>query len=482
MAEHEAQQQEIRDRLNEAVRDGRLPDWVGEGRPVDSRQALREQMQGSHDIAAAAEALIDEGAIGYDQATPHALTEMARDAGLPHGLQGDEDAIRFEHELGRYFIGNSGAGDILFGTRGNCYDFVHLAALVAADEDGQPHTGCAIQNVVEKGTLKEWDFKSPIPRGNVIVGCVGSWAGGQGSDNTYHFAVSLGNGMVASNRDEGPKQEPIDDVFGGFFSWYRMPGGKVYYGSYACYADKSVSPAAAAVLPKEGMPNPRSAAEMQGTLAKAGLGVAGATVLLIAILAVLLTRGEGEAGGQATGAVASPSVPAAAAAVQSPSPVATDAPALAPTQAPQPTEAPTEVPTGVPPTEAPTQIVAVAPTSPPSPVPTNPPPTPEPQIDPAGSYSLTFTQTDGFCNAFPTSYQDTWVVTQLGPDQIRIVQQSNGVLLTGSFDPVTGFYNVSNPSETATGFFGLTAVDAEYSYAAPQCPEKLIYGATGAKN
>jgi len=488
MANQDARQ-EIRDRLGEAVREGRLPDWAAGEPPVEARQALREQMQGSHDVASAAEALIDEGDIVYDQATPRDLQRMANQAGLPTGFQADEDATRYEQELGRFFMGNSGASDAPFAVRGNCYEFVHLAAFVAADEDGHLHSGNHLRNAIDPDSLKEWDFESPIPRGSVIVGCVAGFLGGQGADNTYHFAISLGDGMVANNRDQGAKKESLEDVFGGV-SLYRLPGGKVYYGDYACYADKSVTPAVAPGVPAGKVPNPRSAKEMRSVGVKGAIGVT--TTLFIAVVVAILLSGNGSGAGDAAGRaqVAASGTALALAAVAdtaTPSPTSTSLAAADDDSESSANDtaqaAPTDEPTEMPPTEELTVSPATPfPTNTPeTPVPTNTP-TPEPILDPSGSYNVVFNKTESAsCAAYPaTQYGDGWEVTVLSKEgglwNIRIRQLSNNVDLTGTYDPAKRQFMVQNQNEAAIGLFTPDEIQVfSYTFDSPQCPQTLEY-------
>jgi hypothetical protein len=64
------------DLIWEGQRQGRIPNWVGRERPpAGSRESIREDFQGTQNIAGAAERLVEEGSIFYDQATPEDISK-----------------------------------------------------------------------------------------------------------------------------------------------------------------------------------------------------------------------------------------------------------------------------------------------------------------------------------------------------------------------------------------------------------------------
>ena len=216
--------------VDAAVAAAKLPDWAGTHAPALTRDALRDRFAGTFDIAGAAEQLVREGFIEYDQATPQSLSVIATKAGLPSTLDVQQAA---QTTLGVSFYGTAVPGDVLYTTRMNCYEFVHLAGYISSDAGAKPSFSFDTNLVLDPSTIKVWDGKSAIPRGKVIVGCVDSavkrwWVSGEGKNGEYHFGVSLGNGMVASNHGGGPQIEKLNDVFSvGYTSYSR-----VIYGDY----------------------------------------------------------------------------------------------------------------------------------------------------------------------------------------------------------------------------------------------------------
>ena len=229
--------------IQEGQSSGHIPDWVGRERPpTGSRERMREVFQDTQNIGGAADALCVEGAIVYDQSIPAKIGNAIDDAAEAAGHDPEDQAVNrakrdARREWGSSYIGQARPGDLLHPTRGNCYEFVHLAAWLAADQDGLLHNGNTLRTIIEPETMEEWDGSSDIPRGKVIVSC--SWFGGQTSDNTYHAAVSLGDGDVANNRGDGVQRERMYDVFGGF-SLYSLPGGRIYFGDYALLRGEGV--------------------------------------------------------------------------------------------------------------------------------------------------------------------------------------------------------------------------------------------------
>ena len=315
---------------------GHIPDWVGRERPpAGSRESMREDFQGTQDIAGAAERLCDEGSIVYDQSTPADISGAVEDAAQAAGLDPRDQAVNrakrdAQGDWGSSYVGLAVGDGLLQATRGNCYEFVHLAAWIARAEGGLMHFGNSLRGGIDPETMEEWDGSSDIPRGKVIVSC--SWFGGQTSDNTYHFAVSLGDGEVANNRGQGVQRERLYDVFGGW-SLYSLPGGGIYFGDYACYAEKEpfyedeagvVEPGDEPATPPTTPKGPPRSAREQRRIGGAGGGVVLASVAaLFTFLFGLGVLGFGDGNGSGDRVIPPPTDEApAAAATLTPAPLA----------------------------------------------------------------------------------------------------------------------------------------------------------------
>lgn len=198
------------------------------GKSVEEiREEIRKKFGTTGDIAGAARALVEEGKIVYDQKAGDLLVKEAQNIAAQTGRPYKE----VYEELKKQYIGEG--DDWMTATRGNCYEFVHLAAWLAGGNnmDYRTVTG-GLRSLIDPNKMHAWDGNSEIPAGQIIVGC--SYIGGQDSYNFYHTAVSLGGGWVANNRGEGVQIERIEDVFGTFYT-NPLTGRGIYFGNYSGY-------------------------------------------------------------------------------------------------------------------------------------------------------------------------------------------------------------------------------------------------------
>lgn len=207
-----------------------LPGYVtGEAAPAGSRAAIQKQFAGSGDIAGAAEALAREGAIRYDQSTQRQLMQDAKKNASIAGLS-EKDYV--DRARG-HFVNMASPGQLLETTRGNCYEFVHLAGAFAGD-GRLPQSSGGAKPLIDPSKMVKWDGSSEIPRGMIIIGTVSKAMGGQDGYGFFHVAVSLGEGKVANNRGHGVQIEKVGDVFGMFYT-NPLWGKGIYYAPYDGY-------------------------------------------------------------------------------------------------------------------------------------------------------------------------------------------------------------------------------------------------------
>ena len=173
------------------------------------RASINRLLRGTHDIARAAELLQESGSITYWQAS-----SVGEHTG--HELEGTGDSLRNARDL-------------------NCFEFVHLCNAITCCRDNPGNQGMSnleTQLFDLQAGFNEWDGKSPIPRGSVVVGTTPVFGGG--SKGVYHVGIAVGDGQVVSNRNgQNVTKEPVGDVFGSTFY-------KVYYGPYPhcrCHED-----------------------------------------------------------------------------------------------------------------------------------------------------------------------------------------------------------------------------------------------------
>lgn len=209
-----------------------LPSYfLGEAPPAGSREAIRDEFQGTGDIAGVAEALTREGAIQYDQSSSEQLFNEGEEYSRWTQFTADEYKLRSM----RAFIGMAGPEDLLHSTRGNCYEFVHFAAHLAGLAEGPMQTSNGgVRSLIRLKTLRRWDGESEIPRGMIVVGNVSEYMGGQDDYGFFHVGISLGGGLVANNRGSGVQIEETGEVFNSFYTnpaW----GEGIWYGEYAGY-------------------------------------------------------------------------------------------------------------------------------------------------------------------------------------------------------------------------------------------------------
>ena len=174
-----------------------------------SRESIHAQLRGTHDIAKAAELVAAEGSVSYWQ-------QSYEGERVPGDFNGYGDQLRNADHL-------------------NCFEFVHMLNVLTCCSDHPRNQGMSnleTQLFDVKSGFNEWDGRSPIPRGSVVVGTTPAF--GSGSKGVYHVGVSTGDGKVVSNRNgQNVTREPIGDVFGSMFY-------KVYYGPYPhCRCDET---------------------------------------------------------------------------------------------------------------------------------------------------------------------------------------------------------------------------------------------------
>ena len=209
-----------------------LPGYYYQAPPTSSRQIILGRVRGGGDIARAAELLVQENVMVYDQSAPRDVKQIAMDH-----LGGVDNAETSElsGQLYSNFVQGANADDLINVTRANCFDFIHFSAYLAGPGTGSLQAGGSqLQDLVDPAKMQEWDGSTEIPRGKIIIGTAREFFGGQGNYGLYHVAVSLGNGMVANNRGAGVSIEPIGDVFGGFYT-NPVTGRGIFFGDYVGY-------------------------------------------------------------------------------------------------------------------------------------------------------------------------------------------------------------------------------------------------------
>ncbi len=209
-----------------------LPAYINDRPPPGSRERILSGVRETGDIARAAELLVQEGSIVYDQSSTEDFDKIATSA-----AGGDREQFQaIKSQLDARFIGSATGDDLLDATRGACHDFVHFSAYLAGSGQGGqlPTYGTGTAALIDPDKMQEWDGESEIPRGKIIVGTVSGCMGGQDQYGFFHVAVSLGNGLVANNRGSGVQIERAEDVFGSFYTnpaW----GRGIFFGDYVGY-------------------------------------------------------------------------------------------------------------------------------------------------------------------------------------------------------------------------------------------------------
>ncbi|MCA8964493.1 MAG: DUF3305 domain-containing protein [Planctomycetes bacterium] len=167
-----------------------LPGWIDAAPLPGSREAILQKFRESGDIAGAAMALAD-GSIKYDQTTSQEISQTATRVTDAQSGAAFEDV---RSRLGRQFIGIAGQDEVLHATRGNCYEFVHLAAWFAGAGRGQLNLSTGVEALIDSRTRQVWDGDSDIPAGQVVVGAVwnNDLQGGQDDYGFFHVGISLG--------------------------------------------------------------------------------------------------------------------------------------------------------------------------------------------------------------------------------------------------------------------------------------------------
>ncbi len=359
--------EEIRPQIDAAVADGRLPLWVNVVADNQHRDTLRQQFAGSHDIAGAAEALCNEGSITYDQSGASDVGNLIFGAGFgkkTEVLESVQAVVR-----GSFYWADS-----LYATRMNCYDFVHMAGFFGNDEGAKPRLVAGTDSTIDSSTIEDWDGKSDIPRGKVVIGCVDGrvkrfFAPPDGKDGEFHYGISLGDAMVVSNHDDGSRIEKLTDVFGtGLFGYSR-----VKFGDYAGYKEQPKDSDSVVAADSKTKPSPITGEQLRSRIRLTALAAALVILMLVALAAFAFGGGNDKTDALAA-ASAAPTV--AQPQVAAPQPTTTVQPAVAPqpsatpvppTQAPVPTNTPQAVvaapqPTAPPPpTNTPVPVVAAPP-------------------------------------------------------------------------------------------------------------------------
>lgn len=202
-----------------------LPGYVNDAPIAGTREAILDKYARSGDLAGAATALAD-GSINYDQTTNEELSQIS--VKVTGSLA---DGVGIKEKLTSQFIGVASSDNVMYTTRGNCYEFVHLAAYFSGNGFGQVSTDTGVDNLINESTREVWDGSSEIPKGKIVIGAV--WnndvQGGQDKYGFFHVGISLGDGWVVSNRGSGVQIERLDAVFGS--NWYQ----NVYFGEYGGY-------------------------------------------------------------------------------------------------------------------------------------------------------------------------------------------------------------------------------------------------------
>jgi hypothetical protein len=188
-----------------------LPDYIDDSPAPGSREAILDKYRETGDLAGAGAALAD-GSIKYDQATRESVGRTAVQVG------GDENSATTQDvktRLQNQFVGMAPNDQVIFTTRGNCYEFVHLAAYFAGAGRGPVNTETGVDNLIDKSTREIWDGSSDIPAGKIVIGTVwnNTLQGGQDEYGFFHVGISLGDGRVVSNRGSGAQIESSARLF-----------------------------------------------------------------------------------------------------------------------------------------------------------------------------------------------------------------------------------------------------------------------------
>lgn len=209
----------------------KTPAYLRDAPPSGSRETILSTFQGTGDVAGAMEALADENALAYDQATPEDINRLAKEAFAVNPLGPSVDELKELMEA--RFAGSASDQELIHVTRANCYESVHLAAWFAGPGTGpMPQIRGGLAPLIDPQNMTEWEG-GDIPRGQIIIGTTSETFGGQDQYGFYHVAVSLGNGLVANNRGSGIQIEKLEDVFGGIKNGLFY--NEIYVGDYDGY-------------------------------------------------------------------------------------------------------------------------------------------------------------------------------------------------------------------------------------------------------
>jgi cell wall-associated NlpC family hydrolase len=156
----------------------------------DQQQVVKDvagQFKGTHDLAGAAEALVNKAG---NQFKYH---------------YGDRTDPRQKD-----FGGMSSLDDFYSQRLMICYEFVHYVAYLASNQgmaQNNPKVGADAGGVKLRKSTQTWDGKSEIPRGKIVT--FKAWAFNNNS-GYYHVGISLGGGKIAHNSSNGNVQ--ISDI------------------------------------------------------------------------------------------------------------------------------------------------------------------------------------------------------------------------------------------------------------------------------
>lgn len=148
---------------------------------------VADQFKGTHDIAGAAEALINAAGSQFHYDYGSATDPNRRDFAAISNLD------QFYSQ--RLMI---------------CYEFVHYAGYLASNQTmagNNPRMGAAPGNVYSWRKYDVWDGESEIPRGKIVVFRAYMFNNNSGY---YHVGISLGGGKIAHNSSSGNMQ--ISDI------------------------------------------------------------------------------------------------------------------------------------------------------------------------------------------------------------------------------------------------------------------------------
>jgi DNA-binding response OmpR family regulator/cell wall-associated NlpC family hydrolase len=151
---------------------------------------IAEDFKGTHDIAGAAEALVQKAGSQF------------------HYHYGDST-----NPTQRDFAGISSLDQFYSQRLMICYEFVHYVAYLASNQGmagNNPKVGAAASSVYLGRKAEEWDGSSEIPRGKIVVFKAYAFNNDSGY---YHVGISLGGGKIAHNSSGGGVQiSDISDV------------------------------------------------------------------------------------------------------------------------------------------------------------------------------------------------------------------------------------------------------------------------------